>query len=276
MCAGFSSLALSLVIGKRVESKDKPLSHNNTYAALGIILLWFGWFGFNGGSAFEASYQAVLAVVSTNISAATAALSWAFFDYLYTGKLSLLSFIYGGGAGLIAMTPGSGYCPPWASLIIGFVSGLVSCTFSRYRDKCTWHDDAADVFSAHGISGVWGVFATGLWASANDDGVGIDGAFYGRGVQLGYQIAGIVTVGPYCFALSFIIAYAMKWAGFLRVTESEEKAGLDLAAEEPAYVIVPVGVTEETKKEAAKTSGDATGKAALSPTAHNDAVPNNL
>jgi len=245
MAAGYTSLALSLAIGKRNESADKPVPHNNSYAFLGITLLWFGWFGFNGGSAFAANYQASLAIVSSNISAAAASLSWTLTDYIFDKKIHLMSFVLGAGSGLISITPGSGYCSLWASSIIGLIGGIFSALFTRFKEHYKLYDDAADVFSAHGVCGTWGVFAVGLWAKATEDGV--DGGFYGRGIQLGYQMATIITVGPYCFVLSYVIASVMKHLGWLRVGAEEEELGLDRIYGEYGYTIVTANQNPQTE-----------------------------
>ncbi len=239
VCAGFTSLALTLVVGRRTQQikGESFRPHNNTYVFIGTVLLWFGWFGFNGGSAYAATYQSVLAVVSTNISASTAAFSWVAVEYALTGRFNMMGLMLGSGCGLIAMTPGSGYCPVWASFIIGTIAGAISSLHSWARSKYNWYDDTTDVFSAHGVSGAWGVFATGLWASRDEN--DIDGGFYGRGILLGYQLAGIVTVAGYCFAISFGLAYLMKLAGWLRVSEDDESRGLDIMYGEHGYEIVP-------------------------------------
>ena len=236
MCAGYSSLALSVAIGKRHGAPEKVRAHNNSYVAFGITLLWFGWFGFNGGSAYAANYGAALAIVSTNLAASASSLSWALTDYLFTGKVLNLSFLNGAAVGLIAMTAGAGYCAYWSSLIIGLIGGILSACWSRFRTKYQFYDDATDVFSAHGICGTWGIFASGLFARAKEG--GFDGAFFDRGVQLGYQVSLIVTVAPYCYILSYAIAYAMNMFGLLRISKEDEERGLDLVNEEYSYIIV--------------------------------------
>ncbi len=237
MCAGYSSLALLLVTGRRVGATKEIHPQNNTYVVLGTVLLWFGWFGFNGGSAYAANYQSVLAVVATNISACMASISWVCVEYLFTRKFGMMGFIYGAGAGLIAMTAGSGYCPVWSSLVIGCIGGALSSLHSQLRSRYEWFDDATDVFSAHGISGTWGVFATGLWPRSVENGV--SGAFFGHDTLLGYQVAGILAVGGYCFVVTFLLGLIMKATHILRVSEKDEEAGLDAVYGEPAYIILP-------------------------------------
>ncbi len=245
ICAGFTSLALTLVIGRRAVANPVH-QHNKTYIFIGTVLLWFGWFGFNGGSAYAAAYPSVLAVVSSNIAASTAGFAWVAVEYVLTRKFGMMGIVLGSACGLIAMTPGSGFCPVWASLIIGTIAGTLSSLHSWARVKWNWYDDTADVFSAHGVSGIWGVFATGLWASMDEN--GIDGGFYGRGILIGYQVAGIVTVAGYAFALSFAIAYVLKLAGWLRAREEDEVSGLDVAYGEEGYEIVPTMAAIETPR----------------------------
>jgi ammonium transporter, Amt family len=240
MSAGYSALAVAFVVGPKRDSPDKQASKANiSYSVLGGALLWFGWFGYNGGAAFAANWQAALAIVSTNLSASAAGLSWGIVDYIYTKKVSALGIVTGSVVGLIAMTPGCGFCPAWSSLIIGFLAGIFSNLVIRLRETYHWFDDTLDVFGCHGICGTWGVFATGLFASADTPGK-VNGAFFGRGEMLGYQLAGIVTVALWSFILTLIIILPMKFAGILRVDSKGEDEGLDLYAHgETAYVVVP-------------------------------------
>ena len=239
MSAGYSALAMAFLSGKRKESNGVPAPHNISYSILGAALLWFGWFGYNGGGAFAANLQAGLAIVSTNLAASTGGLGWAMIDYAYTRKVSPLGIATGSVCGLIAMTCGCGFCPAWSSLLIGLIGGVLSSLFCKLREHYHLFDDSLDVFGCHGVCGTWGVFATGLWASADTPG-NTNGAFYGRGILLGYQLAGIVTVALYSFALTLVIGTAMKYAGILRVSEEEEEKGLDMVLYgEQAYVFVP-------------------------------------
>ncbi len=279
MCAGYSSLALLLATGSRFGQIKDIRPHNNTYVTLGTVLLWFGWFGFNGGSAYAANYQSVLAVVATNISACIASLAWVLVEFLFTRRLGMMGFVYGAGCGLIAMTAGSGYCPVWASLVIGCIGGAISSLHSQLRNKYQWFDDATDVFSAHGISGTWGVFATGLWPRSVENGV--SGAFFGHDALLGYQMAGICSVAGYSFALTLVLALLMKAAGILRVSEKNEELGLDVMYDQPAYVVVPCseahstgsvqGHERDTNGQSPATPTERELKAGISPEAQFDA-----
>ena len=242
MTAGYSALAMALVSGKRKESKDPSDQfgmHNVSYTVLGAAFLWFGWFGYNGGGAFKANWQAGLAIVSTNISAATGGLGWAIIDYIHFKRVTASGLAIGTVCGLIAMTCGCGFCPAWSSFLIGLIGGILSHIVINLREKYHVFDDSLDVFGCHGICGTWGVFATGLWASAETPGL-TDGAFYGKPIQLSYQITGIVVVALYSFFITLAIGYAMKHFGILRVEEAEEDKGLDLQnLGEDVYVVRP-------------------------------------
>ncbi len=242
MTAGYSALALALITGKRKvpkEPSDQFGAHNVSYTVLGAALLWFGWFGYNGGGAFAANWQAGLAIASTNLSAATGGLGWGLVDYWFQKKVTASGIAIGTVCGLIAMTCGCGFCPAWSSLIIGLLGGIFSHLVCTLREHYHLYDDTLDVFGCHGVCGTWGVFATGLWASAETPGL-TDGAFYGRGVLLGYQIAGILAVAGYSFVLTAIMAFAMKYANILKVDEATEEKGLDVEIYgEEAYVILP-------------------------------------
>ena len=240
MSAGYSALAVAIIAGKRTSVSDKqPSKANISYSVLGGALLWFGWFGYNGGAAFKANWQAALSIVSTNLSASAAGLSWAIVDYIFSKKVSALGIVTGSVCGLIAMTGGCGFCPAWSSLIIGFLGGIFSNLIIRLREHYHLFEDTLDVFACHGICGTWGVFATGLFASADTPGL-TNGGFFGRGALLGYQMAGIVTVAVYSFVLTLIIILPMKWFGLLIVDTKAEEEGLDLYVHgETVYVVVP-------------------------------------
>ena len=245
MTAGYSALIMAIITGKRnvppgtQGGKFTLGPHNASYSVLGAALLWFGWFGYNGGGAFSANWQAALAIASTNLSASAGGLSWTILEYFNEGRMSATGIATGTVCGLIAMTPGCGFCPAWSSLIIGLLGGAFSYGVKRLSEHLHLVDDTLDVFACHGICGTWGVFATGLFASKADTPGGVDGAFFGRGVMLGYQIAGILSVAIYSMVLTAIIGYAMKFAKILRASSEDEEKGLDLSVhQEPAYVTV--------------------------------------
>lgn len=238
MAAGFSALAAAMIIGKREGEHEQMKASNVSYVVLGAALLWFGWFGYNGGSAFGAKPQAGLAVLNTNLSCATGTLGWAIIDYMFTKKISAMGLAVGSVAGLIAMTAGCGFCPPSASLIIGLVGGIASNLVARFREHI-WEkaDDALDVFACHGVCGTWGVFATGLWADPKyNKGTGL---FSGGMKLFGCQITGIIVVALYSFFVTTLICTFMKKFGMLRASEKDEALGLDYSDHgEVAYAIV--------------------------------------
>ncbi len=237
MAAGYSALALAIVLGKRNGDHERMKASNITYVVLGAAVLWFGWFGYNGGSELDSKPQAGLAILNTNISCATGVLGWGIIDYLYNKKVSAMGLAVGSVAGLIAMTAGCGFCPPSASLIIGFVGGVASNLVARIRETI-WDkvDDALDVFACHGVCGTWGVFATGLWADANYGKA--NGLFAGSPSLVGKQLAGIIVVALYSFGMTYAISTGMKSFGMLRATEKEEIDGLDMSDHnEQAYIV---------------------------------------
>ena len=223
--SGFSALALALILGKRRDTSLLP--HNLGYSILGAGFLWFGWMGFNGGSALAANGLAGSAILVSNTAAAAAMIVWVILDMINIGKPTVLGAITGAVAGLVAITPASGYVQLSGSLVIGIVASLISY-FAVYNLKSKFgYDDALDVFGVHGLSGVWGLIATGLFASPAINGVA--GLFYGNPHQLTVQIIAVVATMIYTFGASLIIAKALDMTMGLRVEDREEIAGLDTA-----------------------------------------------
>ena len=223
--SGFSALALALILGKRRDTSLLP--HNLGYSILGAGFLWFGWMGFNGGSALAANGLAGSAILVSNTAAAAAMIVWVILDMINIGKPTVLGAITGAVAGLVAITPASGYVQLSGSLVIGIVASLISY-FAVYNLKSKFgYDDALDVFGVHGLSGVWGLIATGLFASPAINGVA--GLFYGNPHQLTVQIIAVVATMIYTFGASLIIAKALDMTMGLRVDDREEIAGLDTA-----------------------------------------------
>ena len=223
--SGFSALALALILGKRRDTSLLP--HNLGYSILGAGFLWFGWMGFNGGSALAANGLAGSAILVSNTAAAAAMIVWVILDMINIGKPTVLGAITGAVAGLVAITPASGYVQLSGSLVIGIVASLISY-FAVYNLKSKFgYDDALDVFGVHGLSGVWGLIATGLFASPAINGVA--GLFYGNPHQLTVQIIAVVATMIYTFSASLIIAKALDMTMGLRVDDREEIAGLDTA-----------------------------------------------
>jgi Amt family ammonium transporter len=187
-------------------------------------MLWFGWFGFNAGSALAANGLAVHALVMTNISAAAAALTWMGVSWFY-GRPSSLGIVSGAVAGLGAITPAAGYVNLWAALIIGIVAGLLCYTMMVYRIK-KQIDESLDAWSIHGISGIWGMLATGIFASAAVN--SYTGLFYGNSGQFISQIIAIIATVAYAFVGSLILAKIVDIIIGLRVKEEAEYVGLDI------------------------------------------------
>jgi Amt family ammonium transporter len=227
--AGVSALAAALVVGRRKDfgmQESKP--NNVAFVLLGAGLLWFGWFGFNGGSALAANEIAVSALVATNLSAAAAAVSWMIVDWVIRGKPSAVGLAVGAVCGLVAITPASGYVGVPAAILIGLVAGVVSNLASSWL-KNRGLDDTLDVFACHGIGGIWGSIATGLFASKAINPSGADGLFYGNLQQMVVQLLAVGVVVVFAFAVSFLLLKLTNLVSPLRVTAEEEEAGLDLS-----------------------------------------------
>jgi len=239
--AGFSALAASLVIGRRKILANShccnDVEHkacNIPYVILGASLLWFGWFGFNAGSALEANALSVSALVATNLAAAAGATSWMITDWKTKGKPSAVGISVGAVCGLVAVTPASGFITMNSAIIIGLVAGVLSNLVSNWRAAKTRIDDSLDVFACHGISGVWGSIATGLFATATVNGV--DGLFYGNVDLLVSQVVSVVIVAAFSFVGSFVLLKIINIFSPMRVSEDEETKGLDLSQHgEEAY-----------------------------------------
>ncbi len=235
MSAGFTALAAALVIGKRKDLGLKESKPNNIpYVILGAGLLWFGWFGFNGGSALAANEVAVSALVVTNMAAAAAAVSWMTVDWIIKGKPSAVGLAVGAVCGLVAITPASGYVGVPASIIIGLVAGVLSNLVANWRASRMRFDDTLDVFACHGISGVWGSLATGLFASSAinqyavyANGVHVNGLFFGNPAQLLYQVIAVAVVAAFAFFGSYALLKIINRITPLRVSPEEEEKGLD-------------------------------------------------
>jgi Amt family ammonium transporter len=222
--SGVAALALALLLGRRKEATLLP--NNLGYSVIGAALLWFGWFGFNAGSALTAGGLAGSAFIATNTAAAAAVVSWVIIDYIKTGKPTLLGAITGAVAGLVAITPAAGFVTVQAAIVIGLVVSVVSYFSISFLKAKLGYDDALDVFGVHGMGGLWGALATGLFAAPfiNELGTGL---FYGNPGQLVTQIIAIVAVGLYSFIVTLIIGKVIDLIIGLRVDEKEEIEGLD-------------------------------------------------
>jgi Amt family ammonium transporter len=193
---------------------------------LGAALLWFGWFGFNAGSAGAANGQAANAFVVTSTAAAAAALTWMGMSWAFSGKPSVIGAAAGAVAGLVAITPASGFVQPMEAIAIGGIAGVLCYLAVRLRARVGL-DDSLDVIGVHGVGGTWGAFATGLFAVAAVGGV--DGLFHGNGEQVLDQLAGIGAVWGYSFVVTFAILKVLDLTLGLRVSEEEEQMGLDVS-----------------------------------------------
>jgi Amt family ammonium transporter len=220
--AGVGALSAALIIGKRKGYRKEPFyPHNLTMTMIGAAILWFGWFGFNAGSALAANGVAGLAFFATHIATAAAALSWIIFEKIIRGKPTTLGFASGAVAGLVAITPGAGFVTPIPAMVIGFVAGML-CYFAILAKERFGYDDSLDVVGVHGVGGLWGALATGLFAS-----VGGTGLFYGNPHQLWVQVIASVTAIVFSFIMTSIILLIVKKISGLRIDEESEEVGLD-------------------------------------------------
>ena len=227
--AAFAAIAAVIVFGKRKGYGKEPMEpHDITMVVLGAAILWFGWFGFNAGSAGGATSQAVYAFVNTAVAAATAGLVWTLISWKAGGKPSVVGGASGAVAGLVAITPASGYVMPMEALAIGVGAGLLCYLAVRVRAKLQF-DDSLDVVGVHGMGGIWGAVATGLFANAAVSGLGYaDGVFQGEWNRLWDALIGIGAIGLYSFVVTFILLKGLDLTVGIRVSEDEEELGLDL------------------------------------------------
>lgn len=232
--SGVAALACALVIGKRKGYGTLPMiPHNVTLTLLGAGLLWFGWFGFNAGSALKANETATMAFVVTHMSAAMGALAWVFAEWILKGRPTTLGAASGAIAGLATITPASGFVGPGSAIIIGLVAGVV-CYLAVLAKTTLGYDDSLDVVGIHGVGGVLGTLAIGFFASKAIGGA--DGLFFGSAAQLGPQVIAVLATAIYSLVVTLIILYIVKAVMGLRVTTEEEEAGVDTSAHgETAY-----------------------------------------
>jgi Amt family ammonium transporter len=228
MAAGFSALAFALVIRKRRgfgQASFEP--HNIPYTVLGASLLWAGWFGFNGGSALGANGLAVTALINSNTAAAAAGLMWMLLAWR-DNKPSVLGIVTGAVVGLVAITPAAGFVTPLASIVIGAVAAPLAYYAIKFRQK-RGLDESLDVFPCHGIGGLWGALATGLFATTAVNEAGANGLFYGNVSQFVVQLIAAVAVAVFVFVVTFVIAKVLDQLVGLSVSPSEEEVGLDIS-----------------------------------------------
>ena len=232
--SGVSALIVALLIGRRAVNGEPMEPHDVPMTVLGAGLLWFGWFGFNAGSAVAANGVAASAFIVTNTAAAAATITWVFASYLHKGKVSVIGAACGAVAGLVAITPASGYVTPGGAVIIGLVAGglCYSATLLRARVKV---DDALDVFAVHGVGGMFGAIATGVFATSAIQ-EAYSGLIDGNPGQIGIQLIAVAATIIYAVVATFIIVKVVGLVLGLRVSTASEEAGLDIAVHgEAAY-----------------------------------------
>ena len=224
--SGFAALALALVIGKRVGFGKYVMEPNNIpLTILGAALLWFGWFGFNAGSAIGANGLAASAFVTTNVAAAAGALAWMLVSWV-NGKPSSLGFVSGAVAGLVAITPGAGYVTPMAAILIGAIGGIFCYGVMLWRIR-RGYDESLDAWAIHGMGGLWGALATGIFAVAAINGA--SGLIEGNVHQFIANAVGAFAAVAYAFVVTYILAVVIDKTIGLRVSEEEEYVGLDIS-----------------------------------------------
>ncbi len=238
--AGMTALAAALVLGRRQgypEGISPP--HNLPFAVLGAGLLWFGWFGFNAGSALGSGSLAASAFMVTHIAGATAGVTWALLDWMKHKKPTTLGMITGMIAGLAAVTPASGFVTPFGAICIGIGAGVIPWLAVTYVKALLGYDDSLDAFGVHGVGGIWGVIATGLFASKAVNPAGADGLFYGNPGLLWIQLKVVAVTLVYSFVVGFALLKLIDAFLKVRVGEHEERVGLDLTMHrEAAYTVI--------------------------------------
>ena len=227
--SGVSALAAALLVGKRKGYGTEPMTlHSLPMTITGAAILWFGWFGFNAGSAIAAGMLSTSAFVVTHIAGAGGALSWAFGEWIYKGKPTTLGAVSGAVAGLATITPASGFVGPMPALLIGLTAGIF-CYMAVMGKNKLGYDDSLDVFGIHAIGGTWGALALGLFASKAINAAGNNGLFFGNPSLIAVQALSVVSAWVYSFVVTLIILKILGWTMGLRVSEEEENSGLDLS-----------------------------------------------
>jgi len=236
--SGISALAAALVIGRRKGYGHQPMPpHNLPLTVMGASLLWFGWFGFNAGSALAANGLAAHAFMTTNTATAAAALGWMFTEWSSRGKPTVLGAASGAVAGLVAITPAAGFVTPMAAILIGAVAGVICYTACNLKSRLGY-DDSLDVVGVHGVGGTWGALATGVFATKLVNEGGGDGLLYGNPKQLWIQFVAVLVTWVLGFVMTTVILKVLDATMGLRVSDEDEMAGLDLSQHsETAYVL---------------------------------------
>ncbi|MFH1381646.1 MAG: ammonium transporter [Chloroflexota bacterium] len=228
--AGVSALALAWALGPRKGFREKePMEPSNIImVVIGAALLWFGWFGFNAGSALTAGGLASSAFVATNTAAATAAFTWMLLSWFHR-RPSLLGTATGAVVGLVAITPAAGFVQPWAGIPIGAIASVLSYYMMVFRARKMGVDESLDVWACHGIGGTWGAIATGIFATVTVNSAGANGLFYGNAGLLVKQLVAVAVVWVFAFAVTWLLAKIVDVTIGLRVNATEETVGLDIS-----------------------------------------------
>jgi Amt family ammonium transporter len=238
LTAGASAIVCAVVVGKRLKyPQERPIPHNLTMTLTGAGILWFGWFGFNAGSALTSGGLASLAFLTTHLGAAGGALGWLFVEWKHRGKPTALGVASGLVAGLVAITPASGYVAPLSAIAIGFLASLAcyAGVLAKYRFN---YDDSLDAFGVHGVGGLVGALFTGVFAEKALNDAGADGALFGNVHQLAVQMLACAASGVYAAVATWIILKVIDKTIGLRVTPADEREGLDTSQHgEEGYAI---------------------------------------
>ncbi|MDD5427743.1 MAG: ammonium transporter [Candidatus Omnitrophica bacterium] len=238
--SGISALVCALVLGRRRGYGRDPMPpHNLPLTILGASLLWFGWFGFNAGSALGSTELAVWAFIATNTAAAAAGLTWMFIEWKATGKPTILGGATGAVAGLVAITPGAGFVSPMSAILIGAIVAFVCYAAVAVIKLKLAYDDSLDAFGVHGVGGTLGALLVGLFAQKLINPAGNNGLLFGNAAQLGVQAIGVAATIVYSVVVTFILLKAVDAIVGLRVPDEEEVVGLDITQhEESAYTLL--------------------------------------
>ena len=236
--SGLSALAAALVIGKRKGYLREPMPpHNLPMTVLGAGLLWFGWFGFNGGSALAAGGLSAVAFVTTHIAAVSATLLWVIIEWLHRGKPTMFGAATGSIAGLATITPAAGFVGPMSSLVIGMLAGAACYTALNLKSKLGY-DDSLDAFGVHGVGGILGTISAGFFAQKLINNTGADGLLFGNPHQLAVQGIAVLVAAFYSFTITFIVLKIIEKTIGLRISDEEEVMGMDLSQhEESGYTL---------------------------------------
>ncbi len=242
--SGVSALAAALLVGRRQGFGSEPMPpHNLPLTITGAAMLWVGWFGFNAGSALSAGALATSAFVATHVATAAATLSWMLTEWIGRGKPTVLGASSGAVAGLVAITPASGFVGPLSSVIIGAVAGYLCYTACNLKTRLGY-DDSLDVVGVHGVGGTWGAVATGLFANQAINEAGANGLFFGTPGQLGIQLIAVLATWVFAFAGASLLFKLVDLVIGLRVEDEDELLGLDLSQHnESAYALGTFGTS---------------------------------